>query len=77
MDATLNRALSRTPTGRRCCWLRSLDPASWPNVASGNEAIPLLANTIVTGAPLVALIVTFGSISGPAVPENCVDAALT
>jgi hypothetical protein len=46
-------------------------------LASGNEAIPLLANTIVTGAPLVALIVTFGSISAPAVSENCVDAALT
>jgi len=33
-------------------------------LASGNVAIALLANTIATGAALVALILTFGSISG-------------
>lgn len=33
-------------------------------LAGGNVAIALLANTIVTGAALVALILTFGSISG-------------
>jgi glycerol uptake facilitator-like aquaporin len=41
-------------------------------LAGGNVAIALLANTIATGAALVALILTFGSISGahfnPAVP---------
>jgi glycerol uptake facilitator-like aquaporin len=33
-------------------------------LASGNTAIALLANTIATGAGLVALILTFGAISG-------------
>ena len=33
-------------------------------LASGNVAIALLANTVATGAALVALIVTFGPISG-------------
>lgn len=33
-------------------------------LASGNVALALLANTIATGAALVALILTFGPISG-------------
>lgn len=33
-------------------------------LAAGNTAIALLANTVATGAALVALILTFGSISG-------------
>src|ERR1700723_2552346 len=33
-------------------------------LAAGNVAMALLANTIATGAALVALILTFGSISG-------------
>src|SRR5450432_4563125 len=33
-------------------------------LAGGNVAIALLANTIATGAGLVALILTFGGISG-------------
>jgi glycerol uptake facilitator-like aquaporin len=33
-------------------------------LAGGNTAIALLANTLATGAVLVALIVTFGPISG-------------
>ena len=33
-------------------------------LAAGNQAIALLANTIATGAALVALILTFGPISG-------------
>ena len=33
-------------------------------LAGGNQAIALLANTLATGAALVALILTFGSISG-------------
>jgi glycerol uptake facilitator-like aquaporin len=33
-------------------------------LADGNVAIALLANTIATGAALVALILTFGSVSG-------------
>src|SRR3954467_14332908 len=33
-------------------------------LAGGNAAIALLANTIATGAGLVALILTFGPISG-------------
>jgi glycerol uptake facilitator-like aquaporin len=46
-------------------------------LAGGNVAIALLANTIATGAALVALILTFGSVSGahfnPAV--SCADAS--
>jgi len=34
-------------------------------LAGGNVAVALLANTIATGAALVALILTFGPISGP------------
>jgi len=33
-------------------------------LASGNVALAILANTIATGAALVALILTFGPISG-------------
>src|SRR6202030_1856943 len=33
-------------------------------LAGGNTAVALLANTLATGAALVALILTFGSISG-------------
>jgi len=33
-------------------------------LANGNVALALLANTIATGATLVALILTFGPISG-------------
>jgi glycerol uptake facilitator-like aquaporin len=33
-------------------------------LAGGNTAIALLANTVATGAALVALILTFGPISG-------------
>src|SRR5512134_2770796 len=33
-------------------------------LAGGNQAIALLANTLATGAALVALILTFGPISG-------------
>src|SRR5215204_7795400 len=33
-------------------------------LSSGNVAITLLANTVATGAALVALILTFGPISG-------------
>ena len=32
-------------------------------LAAGNVAVALLANTIATGAALVALILTFGSVS--------------
>jgi glycerol uptake facilitator-like aquaporin len=33
-------------------------------LSGGNEAIALLANTVATGAALMALILTFGPISG-------------
>src|SRR5687767_15202244 len=33
-------------------------------LSDGNQAVALLANTIATGAALVALILTFGPISG-------------
>jgi glycerol uptake facilitator-like aquaporin len=41
-----------------------LAPGSWERLAGGNVAIALLANSIATGATLVALILTFGPISG-------------
>ena len=47
-----------------CSWRLSSAPASWPTLAGGNVALALLANTIATGAALVALILTFGPISG-------------
>jgi glycerol uptake facilitator-like aquaporin len=34
------------------------------NLSGGNSALALLANTLATGAALIALILTFGSISG-------------
>lgn len=34
------------------------------NLSGGNTALALLANTIATGAALVALILTFGPVSG-------------
>ncbi len=51
--------------GRRFCWRRSSAPASWASVlAGGNTGVALLANTLATGAALVALILTFGPVSG-------------
>ena len=51
--------------GTASCWPRSSVPGSW---ASGwpaaTSAIALLANTLATGAALLALILTFGPISG-------------
>ncbi len=49
----------------RCCW----PPSSGSGImgerlAGGNVAVALLANTLATGAALVALILTFGPISG-------------
>lgn len=40
------------------------DRLSGADVAGGNVAVALLANTIATGAALVALILTFGPVSG-------------
>jgi glycerol uptake facilitator-like aquaporin len=34
------------------------------NLSGGNSVLALLANTLATGAALIALILTFGSISG-------------
>jgi len=39
-------------------------------LAGGNVALALLANTIATGAALVALILTFGAISGAALQSR-------
>ncbi|HVZ39085.1 MAG TPA: MIP/aquaporin family protein [Candidatus Kapabacteria bacterium] len=48
------------------------------NLAGGNVAIALLANTLATGAGLVALIITFGPISGAHFnPAVTLAAALT
>ena len=50
---------------RRFFWQRSSARVSWATAcAGGNVAIALLANTIATGAALVALILAFGPISG-------------
>ena len=39
-------------------------------LAGGNVAIALLANTLATGAALVTLILTFGSVSGRALQSR-------
>ena len=40
-------------------------------LANGNVAVALLANTVATGAALVALILTFGPISAPTSTPRC------
>ena len=64
MNSHAPRRVQR-PSERRCSWRPSSVPGIMgERLAGGNVAIALLANTIATGATLVALILTFGPISG-------------
>ena len=61
----LPAALSRSSSAPSSCSPPSSAPESWrERLAAGNVALALLANTIATGAALVALILAFGPISG-------------
>jgi glycerol uptake facilitator-like aquaporin len=65
MDATLNRRVVAEAVGTAMLLAAVVGSGIMAErLAGGNEAIALLANTIATSAALVALILTFGSISG-------------
>jgi glycerol uptake facilitator-like aquaporin len=60
-----SRRVASEGLGTALCWPRSwVSGIMGERLAGGNAAIALLANTIATGATLVALILTFGPISG-------------
>jgi glycerol uptake facilitator-like aquaporin len=65
MDASLNRRIVAEATGTAMLLSAVVGSGIMADqLSSGNQAIALLANTIATGAALVALILTFGPISG-------------
>ena len=65
LRVTSARRITAEASARRCCSRRWSAPASWASGSPGaTSAIALLANTLATGAMLVALILTFGPISG-------------
>ena len=65
MNASLNRRIVAEGTGTAMLLAAVVGSGIMADqLSSGNQAIALLANTIATGAALVALILTFGSISG-------------
>ena len=65
IDVTLNRRIVAEATGTAMLLAAVVGSGIMAErLAGGNQAIALLANTIATGAALVALILTFGPISG-------------
>ncbi len=65
MHASLNRRIVAEATGTAMLLAAVVGSGIMADrLSGGNQAIALLANTIATGAALVALILTFGSISG-------------
>ena len=65
MDASLNRRIVAEATGTAMLLAAVVGSGIMADqLSGGNQAIALLANTIATGAALVALILTFGPISG-------------
>ena len=65
MDATLSRRIVAEATGTAMLLAAVVGSGIMADqLSGGHQAIALLANTIATGAALVALILTFGSISG-------------
>jgi len=65
MDASLNRRIVAEATGTAMLLSAVVGSGIMADqLSSGNQAIALLANTIATGAALVALILAFGSVSG-------------
>jgi glycerol uptake facilitator-like aquaporin len=65
MDATLNRRIVAEAVGTAMLLAAVVGSGIMAErLAGGNQALALLANTIATGAALVALILTCGPISG-------------
>ena len=65
MNASLNRRIVAEATGTAMLLAAVVGSGIMADqLSSGNQAIALLANTIATGAALVALILAFGSVSG-------------
>jgi len=65
MNASLSRRVVAEATGTAMLLAAVVGSGIMADrLAGGNEAIALLANTMATGAALVALILTFGPISG-------------
>ena len=65
MNASLNRRIVAEATGTALLLAAVVGSGIMAEqLSGGNQAIALLANTIATGAVLVALILTFGPISG-------------
>jgi len=65
MSATLNRRIVAEAVGTALLLAAVVGSGIMADrLSGGNQAIALLANTIATGAALVALILTFGPISG-------------
>ena len=65
MNATVNRRLIAEAVGTAMLLAAVVGSGIMADrLSAGNQAIALLANTIATGAALVALILTFGPISG-------------
>ena len=65
MNASLNRRIVAEATGTAMLLAAVVGSGIMADqLSGGNQAIALLANTIATGAALVALILTFGPISG-------------
>ena len=65
MNASLNRRMVAEATGTAILLAAVVGSGIMAErLSDGNQAIALLANTIATGAALVALILTFGPISG-------------
>jgi glycerol uptake facilitator-like aquaporin len=65
MNARLNRRIVAEATGTAMLLAAVVGSGIMAEqLSGGNQAIALLANTIATGAALVALILTFGPISG-------------
>lgn len=65
IDVTLNRRIVAEATGTAMLLAAVVGSGIMAErLAGGNQAIALLANTMATGAALIALILTFGPISG-------------
>lgn len=65
MNVSLNRRLAAEATGTAMLLAAVVGSGIMADrLSGGNQAVALLANTLATGAALVALILTFGPISG-------------
>src|SRR5438874_1765942 len=65
MNASLNRRVVAEAVGTAMLLAAVVGSGIMADrLSGGNQAVALLANTIATGAALVALILTFGPISG-------------